>query len=69
MDGPSNKGDWVHRVARVGEPTRLRTPWLSLAYERLCPIRRMRTGSRRAQDSNLSQQNELPSKMTAGGRP
>ena len=29
-------------LARVGEPTRLRMQWLSLAYEKLCPMGRDR---------------------------
>lgn len=43
MDGPK-ASDRIPPLARVGEPTRLRTQWMALAYEKLCPIHRLRMG-------------------------
>ena len=56
-------------LVRQSEPTQLRIPWIAIAYQQLCPIRKARpaaTSSRTAQQ--LQTQRQLQAAANSGGR-
>jgi hypothetical protein len=66
MEGPPDSNGVVLQVSRLSQPTRLRTAWLALAYERLCPIRRIATSRPTGREDN-QQHKPMRSPRVAGG--
>jgi hypothetical protein len=71
MDGPIQTANLIPPVVRAGEPTRLKSAWIALAYERLYPLQSMASGSPTLRlNGNLAQPRELVNRprMAAGGQ-